>query len=237
MTVLDLLFETIDSTEENFDRVLDYDYWSINKDGNYLYGRKTFDNSFFEDNIETNLRVHIDFIGKQTGYDAVFVPYEELEFWEEVEVEIKGKLSYNLGFRNPLCCVRGICVKPCESKPDINTYCLRGIPCMNNRPDRNCLSVEYPEFDDFLFDVVKFVRHCPHTDTFIVMFCFLPGKEGLGFKDVLAAVLVKDKKITFISDSDEIKELYEDYNEKYPTADRDVEKTISYYNAGFHFRF
>jgi len=237
VTVLDLLFETVDNTEKDFGRVLDYEYWSINKDGNYLYGRKIFDNSIIGDNIKTNLGVHIDFIGKRTGYEAVFVPYGELEFWAEIEVEIKGKLSYNVGFRNPLCCVRGACLKPCENKADISTYCMRGIPCMNNRPDRNCLSIEYPEFDDFLFDVVKFVHHCPHTDTFIVMFRFLPHEEGLDFKDVLAAVLVKDKKITFISDSDEIKKIYEDYNKKYPTADREVEETISYYNYGFHFKF
>ena len=48
-------------------------------------------------------------------------------------------------------------------------------------------------------------------------------------------VLVKDNKITVVGD--DAKSLYKEYNKKYPTCDRQIEKSISEPEENFYFRF
>ena len=53
---------------------------------------------------------------------------------------------------------------------------------------------------------------------------------------MLSAVLVSGTKITFITDSNEIKRLYKEYNTKYSTEDREIEQSINCpHDFGFKF--
>lgn len=238
VTLLDVFFETVDT--ESFTKVSNYDYWSIDNEGNYLFNRSKLDNLMLDESIEIDLILCIDYIYEKHFYSkSFFVPYEELEPLSKIDIEIKGKISFNNGQKYPLVCVRGMCHKPCEAKKELRPYCFHELPCTNKRPDWNCWTAKHPDFGCFLFDVVDFVTYCPHTDTLIVMFEYTPiyCEPELDFEHVLSAVLVKDTKITFITDSNEIKKLYKEYNTKYPTEDREIEEAISRPEADFYFKF
>ena len=233
MNLIDMFFENIKNVDDP-DNIPTCEFWSCDYEGNYLLGKTTFDSNMFEDRtIITNSPKRELFCNLETNFNGnlpIFIPYEEIEFMSKIEVEIKGKILYDYCQKNPLVCVRGMCSKPCNIKTDIKPYCFREIPCTNHRPDWNCWSISDPSFGDFLFSVVDFVINCPNTNTLIVMFDFTPNSYEceLNFK-YATAVLVKDIKITFLNDADEIKNLYEEYNAKYPTEESMVLREIGYY--------
>lgn len=230
-----MLFETVRVDE--FNSILNYDYWTMDNEGNYLFSK--LEETIFGEkiNISNLIQCIVDI---PFGCDTpIFIPYKELEFLSKIDIELKGKFSFGNCLKYPLVCVRGTCSKPCESRPTVKMYCFREIPCTNNRPDWNVWSCKDPEFNDFLSDLIKFVINCPNTDALIVMFNFTPNSytRELDFVYVLSAVLVKGKQITFITDSDEIKKLYMEYNTRFPTEDREIEEVISDSENGFVFRF
>ena len=238
MTLLDILFEKVES--EDFSKIKVYDYWSIDSKGNYLFYRNSLNNDMFDSRIKVDLYWHLEYLwGNELCYTPIFIPYEEIKFLSEIEVEVKGKILDNNYHKYPLINVRGTCFRPCEKKSDIKPYCFHEIPCLNNRPDWNCWSAKYPRFDDFLFSVIDFIRSCPATDTLIIMFEFTPNsyERELNFKYVSLAVLVRGTKITFITDSDEVRKLYKEYNTRYPTDDRKIERSISCPEENFCFKF
>lgn len=239
MTLLDLCFN-ITKTKDYSDEVFNYDFWTIDNEGNYLFCKKESNKEYFWGDLEGDITEFIPHLkDNYFGDTPYFIPYEELEYLTKIEVEVRGQIAYSSCQKYPLVCVRGICHECCEKKADEWFYCFHEIPCLNKRPDCNCYSAKYPDFWDFLSDTVKFVKNCPHTETFIIMLDFIPSsyEKELHFDYTLVAVLIEGTKITFVNDSYEIKRLYEEYNKKYPTEDREIEDVISDPDENFYFKF
>lgn len=218
MTLLDLLFKRIESQGE-LSEILDYKYWTLDNDGCCFIARRKLDKTISVNDIELNWAGYIDHTWKYRGENGGFVPYEELEFLSKIEIEMRGKLRYERCQKYPLVCIRGECSSSCTNK-EVKTYCFN-TPCSNGHLNYNGWSGKYPEFTDFLFDVVNWIKECSHTNMFIVMFDFTPNEHEreLDFRFVVVAVLVKGTKITFITEAAEIERVYEEYNTRYPMKD------------------
>lgn len=245
MTVLELCFR-IDKVKDMSDYHKYYDFWTIDREGMFLMLSYRNKPEFFQDiervtalDIESSIEGHIHYIWENTGMEQpYFIPYEELETYTKVEVEIDSNVFYDKEEKYPLVCVRGTCDKQCSGKK-IDAYCFREIPCTDHRPDWNVWSQNYPNFYNLLFDAVHFIDACPHTDTFVVMFEYTPylHEQELNFHYIYAALLIRNHKITVIGDSAKAKKLYEKYNKKFPTKDREIETSISQPEEGFYFHF
>lgn len=241
MTVLDLCLN-VDRVKphESYDKY--YEYWSVDKNGNFLFmtGKKEVD--FFTDIKELpsyrSAELNIDYIYENNWQDKpLFIPYEELELYENVELEFDDLPFYEGCQKYPLVCVRGTCSQQCSGK-QVNTYCFRSIPCTNKRPDMNCTTGKHPDFFDLLFDTVKWIEVCPNVNALVVFFDFTPYiyDQTLDF-GYSYAFLIENKKISIIGDYHRMKALYEEYNTKYPTQDRQIEDVISRPEDNFYFKF
>lgn len=239
MTLLDFLFN-IERVKNLEDAKSHYTYWSVDDKGVFLLMTVNESPGVFSDTEKAASYVVEDLLydlrEKYAYEDPIFIPYDELVPYLNIEIEFKNQVYFEGGQKYPLICVRGTCDKQCKKKGDERFYCFREVPCTNNRPDWNVWSCKYPNFYDFLFDVVKFVLICPHTDTLIVMFDYTPmsNEPELDFRYSIG-VLVKDNKITVVGD--DAKSLYKEYNKKYPTCDRQIEKSISEPEENFYFSF
>ena len=237
MTILDCCFDIIRITGyENYDK--NYDYWSINESGTFLYMtcKRNFDFLCGVSNFsQSDVAAYIPYLNKNLWQDKpLFIPYEELKPYEEISIEFECSVKYEFSQKYPLVCVRGACDKQCGNK-DLRTYCFHGIPCMTNRPDWNCYSNKYPNFFDLLFSVVNWVKECKGIDALVVMFSDAPTdyEKELDF-NYCTAMLIHQNNIKVIRDS---KGLYDKYNRLYPTEDKQIELSISRPEDGFYFRF
>lgn len=239
MTLLDFFFN-IERVTDLEDAKSPYIYWSVDDKGVFLLMTINESPGVFND-IEKvpDYKIEDIFYYLEDRYmceKPMFIPYEELEPYLGIEIEFKNQVYFEGGQKYPLICIRGTCDKQCKKKGDEFFYCFRDVPCTNDRPDCNVWSCKYPNFYDFIFNVVKFIWICPHTDTLIVMFDYTPmsNEPELDFRYSIG-VLVKNNKITVVGD--DAKSLYKEYNKKYPTNDRQIEKSISEPEENFYFRF
>lgn len=247
MTALELLFN-VDRTETFDEYQRDYKYWSIGKDGKYIFLNEVTNFDMFRDKStirkhSLDKSYHVYYIWDNAGAELpMFVPYEELEKFDCVEVKFDGLPFYEGCQRKPLVCVRGICDKNCSIKytdeEDLDFYCFHEVPCTNCRPDWNCWTGKHPDFFNLLADTVEWVTLCSSVDTLVVLFDFTPNDyEPDLYFDSSYALRVKDKKIEIIGDTDKIEKLYKEFNEKYPTEDREIEKSINWGFDKYFFRF
>lgn len=234
MTILELFF--------NVDKVLDiqnydkeYSYWSVDDNNEYILMDLSENKDIF---IDTNIE------DKENKYDIIssliqceiddeypkFIPYDQIRSLEDIYIEFEGKVWYESSFKYPMVCVRGICDQQCTANK-LDLYCFHNIPCTDKRPDCNCWTGKYPNFYDLIIDVVRWIEVCRHMDTLVVMFEYPPNpcllSECCLHFDCCIGVLVKDNYITILSDS-KVRTLYEEYNIKYPTRDRELEETINW---------
>lgn len=243
MTILDLFFK-IDKIKNFEDYDQPYEYWSIDQEGLFLfltrreeppqgllYGERKVDFSWVIEKFFPHL----------FKYEEGYIPYEEIELYCKIMVETDSPVYYESCQKYPLVCIRGTCDKQCGSGIEEfskHTYCIREVPCTDNRPDWNTWTPKYPDFFDLLSDVIEFIRICPHTDTLIVMFEYTPmaWERELSF-DYSEAILVRGNNITIVGEAWKIKALYKEYNTKYPTKDRQIEESISNPDKNFYFKF
>lgn len=234
MKLLEMCFD-IDISNDFASYSKPYDYWSLDLQGNYLFLHYRKDIAQMD---ETTIESHIPYIYKNSWSDKpMFIPYEELELYLTIEVEIDGSILYEFSNKYPLVCVRGTCDGRC-SKKNTDFYCFRDVPCTDGRPDWNVYAAKYPNFYDLLFDVANFIGVCPNTDSLIVMFDYPPYEydRELSF-DYAFAMKIEGNKANIINDCTKIKVLYKDYNSKYPTKDRKIEEAISRPETGYIFKF
>jgi hypothetical protein len=67
-------------------------------------------------------------------------------------------------------------------------------------------------------------------DALVVMFEYPPLENELYLDfNFCTGLLIKDNHILIISDL-KVRKLYEEYNKRYPTNDREIENTINYYS-------
>lgn len=241
MTLLDLCFK-IDRRKDLSDSTL-YDYWLVDNEGIFLFMSYRNEVDFFIDVDKINTCVIDDQMSciyndswMVWTDEPNFIPYEELEPYFNIEIKFESLVEFEFGQKYPLVCVRGICDKQCSEKK-LDGYCFHELPCTNNRPDYNAWSCKYPNFYDLIFDVAEFAMICPHIDSLVVMFEYTPyiyDKE-LSF-DYCTGLLVRDNKI-MVLDKIKTKSLYQEYNKKYPTEDRQIEKSISEPEKDFYFKF
>ena len=245
MTILDLFFKVAKAKNfEDYDQP--YEYWSIDQEDLFLFltRRKEPLQGLLDAKKEVDFSWIIeDFFnrGESLNLDEGFIPYEKIEPYCKITVEIDSPVYYESCQKYPLVCIRGTCDKQCGSSTknfQKATYCIREVPCTDNRPDWNTWTPKYPDFFNLLFDVTEFIQVCPHTDTLIVMFEYTPvaWESELNF-NYSEALLVRSSNITIIGDSSKIEALYKEYNTKYPTKDRKIEETISEPEMGFYFKF
>ncbi len=240
MTLLDLCFK-IDRVKDMLEYKKQYDYWSVDSEGLFIFMVCRNKPDFFNDKKEVNnsdIECHIPYIEDNSWLDKpCFIPYKELEPYLNIVVEIDSLVQYEFLYKYPLVCVRGTCDGGCNKK-DAQFYCFREIPCTNGRPDWNVYASKYPNFYDLLFDVANFIGGCPNTDSLVVMFEYPPYKydRELYFESTIA-MKIDGNKVTIISDSTKIKALYKEYNSKYPTEDREIEQAISRPEEGYIFKF
>lgn len=243
MTLYDFLF-CVERVKNLEDAKSDYRYWTMDEEQNILLISANENSGIFIDSDKFDLYgIDIFLYELIEKYDyfgyPMFIPYEEFEPYHRIEIEIKSQVYWENFAKYPIVCARGTCDKQCDKESAFykDFYCFHEFPCMNNRPDWNVWSCKYPNFYDLLFDAVKFIDVCPHTDTLIVMFEFTPDSDRpelyFGYS---TGLLVKENKITIIGDQD-TESLYQEYNAKYPTCDRKLEQAISEPERNFYFRF
>ena len=106
--------------------------------------------------------------------------------------------------------------------------------------DWNCWTGKWPNFYDLIIDIVRWIEVCRHMDTLVVMFEYPPNtcleSECCLAFDYSIGLLIKDNHITVLSDS-KVRTLYEEYNKKYPTKDREIEESINWEDTEFKFYF
>lgn len=129
--------------------------------------------------------------------------------------------------------VRGTCDK-CHITKDDNFYCFQQFSYFNNQLDLNCYTAKYPDFYDFIFDVVHLIQKCRNIDAVVTLLEHTPTSDAptldFGYSTVLH---INGNHIQVVRDG---KQLYEKYNKMYPTEDREIEYAISL-NGDFNFRF
>ena len=243
MTLYDFLFR-VERVKNLEDVKSYYRYWTMDEEQNILLifaneNPEVFIDSGNFDPFAIDIFLYEIIERYECFGDPMFIPYEGIEPYRRIEIEIKSQVRCRHFVEYPFVCVRGTCDKQCykESAFYKDFYCCRELPCMNNRPDWKVWSGRCPNFYDLLFDAVKFIDACPHTDTFIVMFEDTSESDRpelyFGYS---TGLLIKENKITIIGDKD-TESLYQEYNAKYPTCDRKLEQAISEPERNFYFRF
>lgn len=97
--------------------------------------------------------------------------------------------------------------------------------------------IKYPEYYEFLPELVIWMAVCPDLDALYVLHDDIPYSL---YRDKLyynLAFLLKDNRITYIEDEAEVKRLYEEYHKKYPydTSKIDEEIKSDFEAPEFHF--
>lgn len=237
MTILEMCFN-IDRVTGfgNYDK--NYDYWSVDEDGMFLFMSYRENPDYLcgvSKYSPSDVIVHIDYIWDNEWQDKpLFIPYEEIKPYENITIEFENSIVYEGCQKYPLVCVRGECNKQCGNK-DIKPYCFHNLPCFNNKPDWNVYSCKYPNAFDLIFSVVDWIKECKSVHALVVLFEFEPSEyqRNLDF-DYCTALLVNGNTIKVIDDAEKA---YKEYNAKYPTEDRQIERSISRPEDGFYFRF
>ena len=177
--------------------------------------------------------------------------YEIIQRMKTIEIEFEPEIRYDelngwyhvssATFQKyPLYSVRGTCNMEykCECEPvccKVNTE-----PCCKDRKVgiSRTSSIKYPEYYEFLPELVIWMAVCPDIDTVYVMHDFVPVFEIDGELSFSFAFLLKDNKITYIEDEKEVKRLYGEYHEKYPCDTSEVEDNMnSWYGIESEFHF
>ena len=243
MTVLELIFNIEYSETENYDKY--YYLWCITDNGLYMYFTFKEDIPEIEgirveeiqnalrniSNLYDNDELFLD--EKQT-----FVPYEYLKPYIDITIDFECSVPFNYNQRNPLIMVRGTCDKNCPANKDdknCNLYCFQGFPCFNNRPDWNVWSSKNPNFYDFIFSVIEFIMKCKGIDAVIALLEYTPISDAPTLDFDYSTVLKIDKNHIQVVQFG--KQLYNEYNKKFPTEDRQIEGSISVPDENFYFKF
>ena len=237
MTILELFYNMKDCDK-------DYIYWSVDDNNEYILLKPQNNvNIFLDDNLSDEKCMY-DIVPFLIEHDANeeyprFIPYSLIKSLENISIEFEGKVLYESLFKYPLVCVRGACDGNC-STDKLDLYCFRELPCMDKRPDCNCFTGKWPNFYDLITDVVKWINVCQNMDALVVMFEFPPNESYLPQWclrfDYCTGFLIKNNHITVL-DSSKVKTLYEEYNEKYPTNDREIEDCFDYEDGKIFRRF
>lgn len=177
--------------------------------------------------------------------------YEIIKRMKEMEIEFEPEITYdklNCWYhvsattiqKYPLYSVRGICKREhsCE-----HTYCkLNTEPCCKDRKVGipRTSAIKYPEYYEFLPELAVWMAVCPDLDAVYVMHDFPPVVFESEKLDFTFAFRLKDNKITYIKDKEEVKSLYEEYHKKYPCDTSEAEDMMnSWYDDSpdFHFQY
>lgn len=241
MTLLELLFDVyvVDDLEND---CKSYQYWTINRSEEIMLMNLKEKFDFFSEarRVPDKLNVlrYMDELCEMyySSEEPVFIPYEELEFYERVKIEFDGKVFFQGCQKYPMICIRGTCAGNCQMGKFEN-YCLRG-PCANKRPDMNAWTPRWPDFFMVMFDVLQWIKVCPGMDALVVYFDFTPNADNREFYyDSSYAFLIKNECIKVIGEAKRVRDIYKEYNRKYPTEDREIERAISSPEENFYFRF
>lgn len=229
MRLLDVFYD-VSNSEPAY-----YDYWfEFNGVLYFMTLKEQYD--IFKDKVSVSNMDILRSIG--VGNKPCFILYELIEPYLNIEIEFEDSVNFTWCQRNPLICIRGTCDKQCNRlKNLVDFYCFQELPCFNSRPDWNVWSTSNPNFCDLLKDIMKFITLCPHTSTFITIFEYTPTAEEpeLSF-EYCTGILIKNTSVTIIKNSSRIKDLYDEYNKKYPTEDRQIEASISEPEVNFNFK-
>ena len=175
--------------------------------------------------------------------------YEIIKRMKTMEIEFEPEITYDeLNGRYhvrsatyqkyPLYSVRGTCKREhsCE-----HTYCkLNTEPCCKDKKVgiSRTSGIKYPEYYEFLPELVVWSALCPDLDAVYVMHDFIPVYYIEAELSFTFAFLLKDNKIKYIEDEEEVKRLYEEYHAKYPCDTSEVEDDInSWYGVVSEFHF
>lgn len=234
MTILEFIME-MDICEATVEYNRPYKFWSVDDMGNVLYMNVRDVANYFTDipfGLETEREIMNHFFHDLDIYfedePTCFIPYEVLKPLTQIHLELEETVPFEFVTRQPLLCVRGICDRQCGEKEGYAPYCYRGLPCTNRRPDWNGLTPKYPNFLDLLDDTYGWMMICPHMDALVSMFEFTPTdyEPFLMFRYGYG-LLIKNNTIRVVKGK-EFERLYREYNEKYPTEDREIEKSINW---------
>ena len=175
--------------------------------------------------------------------------YEIIKRMKTIEIEFEPEITYDElnGWyhvrsatcqKYPLYSVRGTCKREhsCE-----HAYCkLNTEPCCKDKKVgiSRTSGIKYPEYYEFLPELVVWSALCPDLDAVYVMHDFIPVYNEDAELSFTFAFLLKDNKITCIKDEGEVKRLYEEYHAKYPCDTSEVEDDInSWYGVVSEFHF
>lgn len=177
--------------------------------------------------------------------------YEIIQRMKTMEIEFKAPISYDkendsyqvssaTDEKYPLYSVRGTCHMEQKCKCDPICCKIHDKPCCFNKKvgvSKIDSVIKYPEYYEFLPELVIWMAVCPDLDALYVLHDDIPYSL---YRDKLyynLAFLLKDNRITYIEDEAEVKRLYEEYHKKYPydTSKIDEEIKSDFEAPEFHF--
>lgn len=167
----------------------------------------------------------------------------EIEFVPEISCdELNGRYHISSATiqKYPLYSVRGTCNMEQGGKCEPVCCKVNDEPCCRDRKVgiSRTSAIKYPEYYEFLPELVIWSAFCPDLDAVYVMHDFIPVFSVDGKLDFSFAFLLRDNKIIYIGDEAEVKRLYEEYHKKYPCDTSEVEDEVNSWHgtlSRFHF--
>lgn len=165
-----------------------------------------------------------EIIQRMKTIEIDFVPeisYDELNGWYHVKSATYVKY--------PLYSVRGTCnmEKECNCEP---VCCkINCEPCCFGRKvgTSRTSAIKYPKYYEFLPELVIWMASCPALDAVYVMHDFIPVFYAGQELDFTFAFLLKDNRIQYIEEKEEVRRLYEEYHRRYPCDTSEVENMMN----------
>lgn len=177
--------------------------------------------------------------------------YEIIQRMKEIEIEFEPEITYDesngryyvssaTGQKYPLYSVRGTCnmEKKCSCEPVCCKVNYEPCCCNKKVGISRTSAIKYPEYYEFLPELVAWMAVCPDLDALYVMHDYIPVYNVDAELNFSFAFLLKEKKIKYTEDEKEIRKLYEEYHEKYPCDTSETEDMINGWSgtlSEFHF--
>ena len=147
--------------------------------------------------------------------------YNILEQMKTIELDFDltdEELRSNPWNPSPLFSVRGTCGKEKTCKRDCACRTIYFESCCRDRKVGYSwvASILNPKYYAFLTDLVVWKALCPEMDVLFVSHDSSPECSDNCKLDYRFAFVIRDDKITYVKDREEVEKLYQIYNEKYP---------------------
>jgi hypothetical protein len=205
MTVFDLLVEYQSSKD-------DYEFYSINNAGKYIYF------NLASDYADPYIIYYWGYEYADRPFHKAFVEYQKIMPFL-FPVTIRGEFKWEFEARNPFVCMRGRCLKPCKGGKVLSYGFLCEDFCNDGIIDGNDCISRFPTIYEMLVDVIDWHMKCPEVDAIVFIPEFFPEEGALALDTNRSWGVIKIllDHLEIITECDKANRIYREYEAKYPT--------------------